>query len=264
METSIIPIATVNLNFAYRMALLLVGFISCPAFAKSDIFRKITIRDSINSTEYGKAFERTIPDGALFETRETIYYNALGNPVQRDTTTFNPDSLEVIRYIFENSETGERVELKATNDEVVIENQPTRKSQLEITTIKKPSGSILGKTLDRWILKHKKKLDRGESIPIKLFVPSKADSYSFQVRQKKTQQNSPEDTYIIEPRNWFIRLFIPHLELSFSKTSPTRLTKIIGPYPILSDEKRREKQVVYDIDLVSPKIIDTHFGNITP
>lgn len=210
--------------------------------------RVIAIKDPKSGKVFGSAYEETRPDGRGGEVRETVYKNAAGKAVQRDVTAFVSGTLEVSSYLFENTDSGERVTVEAAGDKVRISNrEPGKKDPVVMETVW-TSGAAFGKLLDRWILKNRDTLAKGEYVPVSLYIPSKADSYSFRLRFDKEASRGKEDVFVMEARNWFIRLFIPHVELRFDRDAGYKLVTILGPYPILSEAENQGKQALFAIE----------------
>jgi hypothetical protein len=228
----------------------LVAFLICysPSWASTDVRRVITVKDPRTGKVYGTATEETRPDGTGREIRETVYRNSSGEAVQKDVTAFDPASLEVSAYTFENTQSGELVQVNANGNKVrIVNREPGRKDAVTIDT-QWARGAAFGKLLDRWIIKNRDALAKGEFVPLALYIPSKADSYSFRLRFDKKASNGKEDIFVMEARNWFIRLFIPHVELRFNREAGYKLVSILGPYPILSEAENQGKQVLFAID----------------
>lgn len=85
-------------------------------------------------------------------------------------------------------------------------------------------------------------LDRiqNSSLQMKLIFPSKLDYYSFRIRPLETQ-----DTILslrLEFDSWFIRLFAPHLDITYNK-STKKIVQYYGPSNIL--DERGEIQNVH-------------------
>jgi hypothetical protein len=230
---------------------LLLGILlhAGPAFPDVLEIRKITIKDPDGVKVWGSADEETrvAPDGK--HTRETIYKNARGETVQRDVTTFDPSTLEVASYLFENSASSELVSVEAKDNKVSIRTREPGQNQVKSIDTEWKRGAAFGKLLDRWIQKNEARLAKGEYVPVELYIPSKADAYGFRLRHdKEASRGSSEDIYVMEARNWFIRLFIPRVEFRFDKTPQRRLRGIVGPYPLLNEEKNQGMQVLFVIE----------------
>lgn len=213
--------------------------------------RKITIMDidgGARKRVWGSADEQTKTGPGNKETRETIYKDAAGQIVQRDVTTFDPATLEVTSYLFENFISSELVAVEAAGEKVRIRTRdPGGKLEKSVETQWK-NGAAFGKLLDRWIEKNRETLAKGEYVPVELYIPSKADSYGFRLRFDKDASKGSEDIYVMEARNWFIRFFIPRVEFRFEKTTPRRLRAIVGPYPLLHEVENQGKQIMFAID----------------
>lgn len=210
--------------------------------------RRITIKDIAGDKVWGSAHEETRPDSTGRETRETIYKNARGETVQRDVTTFDPATLEVTNYLFENTASGEFVSVEAKDNKVLIRNREPGQKKENALEAEWKRGSAFGKLLDRWIQKNGARLAKGEFVPVELYIPSKADAYAFRLRHDKEASKGSDDIYVMEARNWFIRLFIPRVEFHFDKTPQRRLRGIVGPYPLLNEEKNQGMQVLFAIE----------------
>lgn len=213
--------------------------------------RKITIQspdDSIPPKVWGFADEETRATSDGRQTRETNYKNARGEIVQKDVTTFNPDSLEVTAYRFENFISGELVEVATTSKKVRISSRESKTNPMQTQETQWKSGSAFGKLLDRWILKNRESLAKGQFVPIELYIPSKADSYGFRLRLDNSGAPKDENRYVMEARNWFIRWFIPRVELRFEKSPPYKLRGIVGPYPLLNEVENQGKQALFAIE----------------
>jgi len=213
--------------------------------------RKITIQDidgGIRRKVWGSADEETRTGPGGKQTRETTYKNARGETVQRDVTTFDPANLEVSAYQFENFVSGELVSVEAAGEKVRIRTRDPGENHEKIVETKWKHGAAFGKLLDRWIEKNQATLAKGEYVPVELYIPSKADSYGFRLRFDRDASKESEDIYVMEARNWFIRLFIPRVEFQFEKSPPRRLRRIVGPYPLLHETGNQGKQVLFTID----------------
>lgn len=230
------------------LAVALVTMLAGPGRAFAFERRVISIKDPGSSLVFGSAHEETKADGRGGEVRETIYKNAAGKAVQRDVTVFNPVTLEVSSYLFENTDSGELVTVAAAGDKVRIANREPGRKNATVTETEWASGAAFGKLLDRWILKNRESLAKGDYVPLALYIPSKADSYSFRLRFDKAASRGRHDVFVMEARNWFIRLFIPHLELRFDREAGYKLVSILGPYPILSEPEHQGKQVLFAIE----------------
>ncbi len=67
---------------------------------------------------------------------------------------------------------------------------------------------------------------------MKLIFPSKLDYYSFRIRPLES-----EDTILLlrlEFDSWFIRLFAPHLDITYNK-STKKIVQYYGPSNILDE-----------------------------
>ncbi len=213
--------------------------------------RKITIRGidgPARNRVWGSADEQTGTGPGGKETRETIYKDAGGRIVQKDVTTFDPTSLEVSSYLFENFISGELVALESAGEKVRIRTRDPGEKQEKTVDAQWKNGAAFGKLLDRWIQKNRETLAKGEYVPVELYIPSKAESYGFRLRFDKDASKGSEDIYVMEARNWFIRLFIPRVEFWFEKEAPRRLRGIVGPYPLLHEVENQGKQVMFAID----------------
>lgn len=223
-------------------------FLAVDALASADARRVITVKDPKTGKVYGSAYEETRTGGDGLQIRETVYKNAAGEAVQKDITTFDPASLEVSAYTFENTQSGELVKVSASGDKVRIVNREPGKKEAVTIDAEWTRGAAFGKLLDRWIIKNRDTLAKGEYVPLALYIPSKADSYSFRLRFDKQASKGREDVFVMEARNWFIRLFIPHVELRFDREGGYKLMSILGPYPILSEPDNQGKQVLFAIE----------------
>lgn|GEM_PF-2190703 len=233
-------------------------FLLWSTFAHADAVevRRITIKDIDGDKVWGSAYEETKASPGARETRETVYKNARGDTVQRDVTTFDPVTLEVSSYLFENTVSGELVSVEARDKKVVIRTREPGQKQEKTTETEWKRGAAFGKLLDRWIRQNESALGKGEYVPLELYIPSKADSYGFRLRHDKAASRGSAEIYVMEARNWFIRLFIPRVEFRFEKTPERRLTGIVGPYPLLNEEENQGRQVLFRIDCHPQRLCD--------
>jgi hypothetical protein len=74
------------------------------------------------------------------------------------------------------------------------------------------------------ILKHKKTLDSGERIPIKIMVVERGDYYEF-LLELVTIHNSNTTTYTLFPNNFLLRAFVPDFYFTLQNG---QLKKVIG------------------------------------
>lgn len=80
------------------------------------------------------------------------------------------------------------------------------------------------------------------SIKMKLIFPSKLDYYSFRVRPLETTKDILK--LRLEFDSWFIRLFAPHLDITYDKNK-RKIIAYYGPSNILNDKGEIQNVYIY-------------------
>jgi len=173
------------------------------------------------------------PDGTV--TKKTFYQSPGKPPVQREEIVYRLPSINIVKYRYENDESGELVEMNSTDgSNLAIRHRESKDAKIVEKNYKWGSSSAFGKTLVRMMASNWKTLVTDKKMmKVQLLVPSRGESFAFKVELVRKLIKGHEGSTIVqmEPDSWLVRQFVPLMKFYFSGTPP-QVYEFLGPSPV--------------------------------
>ncbi len=136
------------------------------------------------------------------------------------------------------------------SNQILIYCKETAGGGIKEKYIQRNSRQIVGQGFHHFIIANLDSLARGDIIPAKLVLPAHLDQ--FDIRVRKHQMTGNQIQVRIEPDNWFLRLFTPHVEAEYDLN--TRRLLYYRGLSMIADKsgKTFEVAVAYDYSQQRP------------
>ena len=146
----------------------------------------------------------------------TVYYDAGLTRIGVLVSDFSQESY-LSSYDFIDERLRYKDGVKVMQDKILIYCEETPEAGIQEKYLRRESDQIVGQGIHPFILDKFDALANGEIIHVKLVLPAQMDQFNLRIRKDKL-----EDDRIrlrIEVDNWFLRLFVPHIEAEYDMST---------------------------------------------
>jgi hypothetical protein len=169
---------------------------------------------------------------------QTIYYDANNQKIGELTSeySFGP---QFGSYDFKDIRGQYQDGAKVSQDRILLFRKKSPEDDIEEQYLAKEKDQIVGQGFHQFIVHNLERIAQGESIQIRLVLPSRLDQFEFRIRKRKINGDT---LYIrLEIDNWLLRLFAPHVDVEYDQKN-RRLLRYEG-VSNLEDSSGKHKKV---------------------
>lgn len=181
----------------------------------------------------------------------TIYYDADGNKIGELVSDFSHEP-HFGSYDFKDERLRYHDGVKVIADQVLIYCRESPEAATKEKYLQRESNQIVGQGLHQFLLTHFDALMQGEAITAKLVLPAQMDQ--FDIRISKGGLEDDRLRIRIDLDNWFLRLFVPHVEAEYDLAT-RRLISYKG-VSMIADESGKTVPITisYSYDQQNPLV----------
>lgn len=208
-----------------------------------DIHKEIIIAKAYKDKEkkkpvYTERHTAIYKNGKL-QTSMNDYFDLKGKKIAELNSDYSK-SLMMPTYLFRNLRTGTKEGLLWEGGKYMIFRQEKGKSE-EYKPLDNVENIFSCQGWHYYLIANLNQLNKSP-IKMKLIFPSKLDYYSFRIRPLETAENILK--LRLEFDSWFIRLFAPHLDITYDKNQK-KIVEYYGPSNILNDKGEIQNIYIY-------------------
>jgi hypothetical protein len=146
----------------------------------------------------------------------TIYYDASLTKIGELVSDFMQGS-HLASYDFKDERLRYKDGARIMQDKILIYCKEAPDAGVQEKYLRRESGQIVGQGFHPFILDNLDVLANGEVIPVKLVLPAQMDQFNLRIRKYKIENDRIR--LRIELDNWFLRLFVPHVEAEYDMST---------------------------------------------
>ena len=156
--------------------------------------------------------------------------------MQTLTLDYSPRDFRMKTYRFDNIETGENSNIKIEKNRALVSHQSSSAVPVRDTTEVVPEGMISLEVLPEFIASKWSILEDGKSsFSFSLYITSRREHASFTARLKPSSvKGSKSHVVEVSPGSWFMKQFVPVMELELSKDAQPYVIKFTRRCPLRS------------------------------
>lgn len=226
-----------------RLILLLGVFVAGKLMAAVPGSMEFELRDPKTKEVYFTGSEKVTVEGKAVH-RETSYFDKAKKEVQKETYTFDNDSLKTSSFSSGNTLTGEEVSVtpKDKGYEIVYKAAQGKPA----TSTLAPLNALLANSAADLIVANWDKLVAGKALRFPLVVPSRGEALPFQLvrRESATIDGEAREVFTLMPQNLLLKTLAPHLEFQFTKEKKLRAAFFPTSLPIKGTRDKMVELVV--------------------
>lgn len=180
--------------------------------------------------------------------KETWYYNLDKKQVQYEDVVYDKRSLQVEKYRFDNSVTGEQTDFDTLGKEMSIRYRPGIDKPFKEGKLKWEDNAYHGKVFNNLILRNWASLLNKTPLAFALVLPYRFESLGFKIIYDGSRKvdNEDREVFLLQPSSLIIRAIAPHMEFHYSKGDRPRILKFLGPSTIpIKGEKDRMVDILF-------------------
>lgn len=222
-----------------------LAFASVPEESRAMQFQ---IRDPETQAVVFRGHE-TVASSGQSERKETIYTDLSEKELFREQAVYEKDSLRMLDYQANNRVTGEETFMKAEGENSArISYKADAKQALREESMKVGPETFHPKMIHQLIERHWDQLVRGQSYDFDMLLPFRFQSLGFRIVHHKSLKVAGEEreSFLLQPRNFLIRAFVPRMEFQFAKGSKPEIRLYLGPCPVpVKGENNKTMEMVF-------------------
>ena len=215
--------------------------------AESFPYKQISFKvfDLRNDQEISRGKEIVTRTGNTI-TKTTEYWreNDPGQILQRESCSFDFETLVPSEYHFNNVMTGEDAQLFKDDGLLKVKYREKTGAKEQQKSVAWVSDMMIGKTLTHFIVRNWETIRQGEPKVFSLFLPMKLDYYKFRVIRRGAGEPKENEAYVIELElnNWALRQFAPPMEFYYQNVNGLPMvTQYVGATTIAVDGDKDKK-----------------------
>ena len=182
-------------------------------------------------------------EGDRIASIKTVFYDPDYNKIGEQVSDFSHGP-QLGSYDFTDERLRYRDGARVMSDQILIYCEETVGDRVREKFIQRDSRQIVGQGFHHFIVANLDSLARGDVISAKLVLPAHLDQ--FDIRIGKHQMDANRIRVRIEPDNWFLRLFTPHVEAEYDLNT-RRLVNYRG-LSMISDKSGKTVEVAVSYD----------------
>lgn len=227
-----------------RCIILTLALLSGPSLASTTQPRayEFELRDPKTKLVYFTGSEKISLDGETVR-RETFYFDANKQVVQKESLNFDAKSLRASSFTSINSVTGEESSVTPKDAGFGVSYKATGQTAADESVVS--GDSYLASSAGDLILANWDKLMAGKAIRFQLIVPSRGEAIPFQLVRREALKVDGEqrEVFTLMPQNILIRLLAPHLEFQFTREKKIRMAVFPSALPINGSKDKMVEMV---------------------
>ena len=144
--------------------------------------------------------------------------------------------MKTIYYSFDNYENGEKLRLiEKDNKYSIAYKKDSKTKKVEFDDFKWQKNQIIGKALHELIDKNWKKIIAEKEIDFDMLVPSRGETFQFQIlRKKDLEKNKKGIAILLQHQSFLLRSFVPKILFYYEEhAGVVRAIEYEGPSAIL-------------------------------
>lgn len=142
----------------------------------------------------------------------TTYYNANMEKIGQLVSDFSAGA-QLGSYDFIDDRSQYADGAKVLSDQILMYNQKAPDAERREKWLERNDDQIVGQGFHPYIQANLYKLANGDIISAKLVLPAQMNQFDVRIRKSKTEDSRL--SIRIELNNWFLRLFVPHIEVEY-------------------------------------------------
>jgi len=197
----------------YGFAAFLAMFLSVGAFPEGAQGERF-IGKAVNGNgalEYIEHHYLEYENGKISESR-TIYYDPHNRKIGYLISEYSQGP-QFGSYDFKDFRAEYQDGAKVTPRGIQLFKKNGSEDDAEEIYLPRDTGQIVGQGIHHFIVHNLDAISRGETIEVKMVLPSRLDQYDLRIRKLNLEGDT---LYVrVEIDNWFLRLFAPHMDCEY-------------------------------------------------